>query len=69
MFHFLVEYQGEQHYHPIDYFGSELALCTRQKHDAIKAQYAVDNNYQLIVVPYTEIENITAIFQKLKQRE
>ena len=50
----LIEYQGIQHYHPVDIFGGVSQFKLQQKHDKMKASYARDNNYNLIAVPYTE---------------
>ncbi len=50
----LIEYQGQQHYEPIDYFGGSRRFKYQQKHDKIKADYAKTHNYKLIAVPYTE---------------
>lgn len=50
----LIEYQGQQHYEPIDYFGGESQFKLQQKHDQLKADYAKANGYNLIAVPYTE---------------
>lgn len=50
----LIEYQGMQHYEPIDYFGGDSAFEKQQKHDKMKADYAKDHGYNLIAVPYTE---------------
>ena len=50
----LIEYQGKQHYQPVDHFGGEAKFELQQKHDKMKAEYAKDNGYNLITVPYTE---------------
>ena len=50
----LIEYQGVQHYQPIDYFGGETAFKKQQKHDQMKLDYAKNHGYNLIAVPYTE---------------
>lgn len=50
----LIEYQGIQHYQPIDYFGGNTTFRYQQKHDKMKANYAKDHGYTLIAVPYTE---------------
>lgn len=49
----LIEYQGRQHYQPIDYFGGDSAFKKQQKHDKMKADYAKKHKYNLIAVPYT----------------
>lgn len=50
----LIEYQGLQHYQPVDYFGGENQFKLQQQHDKLKSEYAKVNNYNLITVPYTE---------------
>lgn len=50
----LIEYQGVQHYEPIDIFGGDERLKYQQKHDRMKADYAKSHNYNLIAVPYTQ---------------
>lgn len=47
-----VEYNGRQHYEPVDYFGGEEALEYTQKHDKIKAEYCRNNNIRLLSIPY-----------------
>jgi predicted nucleic acid-binding Zn-ribbon protein len=49
----LIEYQGIQHYEPVDHFGGEDKFKLQQKHDKMKADYAKDHGYHLIAVPYT----------------
>ena len=50
----LIEYQGRQHYEPVDVFGGEDQFKIQQKHDKMKSDYAKNHNYNLITVPYTE---------------
>lgn len=50
----LIEYQGIQHYEPIDYFGGEARFKLQQQHDKMKSDYAKSHHYNLIAVPYTE---------------
>ena len=50
----LIEYQGLQHYKPVEYFGGENQFKVQQQHDKLKSEYAKTNNYNLIAVPYTE---------------
>lgn len=50
----LIEYQGKQHYEPINYFGGEATFKVQQQHDQIKSDYAKEQGYNLIAVPYTE---------------
>lgn len=54
-----IECQGIQHYEPVDYFGGEKAFEIQQRHDAIKRKYCVDNNIELLEIPYWEnVENM-----------
>lgn len=50
----LIEYQGIQHYQPVNLWGGEGRFKLQQKHDQMKADYAKNNGYSLIAVPYTE---------------
>ena len=50
----LIEYQGQQHYEPIDYFGGKDKFKLQQKHDTMKSDYAKAHHYTLIAIPYTE---------------
>ena len=49
----LIEYQGLQHYEPVDHFGGDGKFKLQQKHDKLKSDYARDHGYNLIAVPYT----------------
>ncbi len=50
----LIEYQGQQHYQPINYFGGDDRFKYQKKHDKMKTDYAKFHRYNLITVPYTE---------------
>lgn len=59
-----IEYDGKQHFEPIDYFGGEESFYDTVDRDRIKRKYCQDNNIRLLELPYTltydEIkENIT----------
>lgn len=58
----LIEYDGIQHFEPIEYFGGEEHYIRQVANDKIKNQYCLDHNIQLIRIPYTysneEIEKI-----------
>lgn len=47
-----IEYQGEQHYKPIRFFGGEDKFKIQQKHDRIKREYCKNNNIILLEIPY-----------------
>ena len=60
----LIEYDGQQHFNSIEYFGGEEALEKTQRNDNIKTEYALKNKLNLIRIPYTEIENIENILKE-----
>lgn len=67
---FLIEYDGEQHFKPINFNGisDEKALIAHQvvkKHDLIKDKYCNSNNIKLIRIPYYEYENIFNIISDM----
>ena len=47
-----IEYQGIQHYLPVDFFGGQEALTQRQELDLIKRQLCEENDVRLIEWPY-----------------
>ena len=59
-----VEYQGIQHYEPVEYFGGEKAFIKQQLKDQIKRDYCKDKNIKLIEIPYWDFDNIESILQK-----
>lgn len=65
-YHVLIEYDGQQHYRPVNFGGisDEKAFAnfkTTQRHDAIKTAYCAFNNIPLLRIPYWESENIEQI--------
>ena len=47
-----IEYDGYQHFHPIDFWGGDKQFAERVRHDKIKDQYCKDNNISLIRISY-----------------
>lgn len=64
-YNILIEYQGEQHQHPIDYFGGEEKFEIQQEHDKIKYEYAKNHNISLIEIWYWDFKNIDNILEDL----
>jgi len=67
-----IEYDGEQHFKPIDFsFGKlntdqTLKQFIKTKHnDNIKTNYCLQNNIKLIRIPYTEIKNVNTILDSI----
>lgn len=54
----LIEYQGKQHYQPVNFHGvipkeqQEFNYKRQQYHDKLKYNFAVNNDYQLLCIPY-----------------
>ena len=55
-----IEYNGEQHYNAINFFGGEERLKQQQERDSIVAQNLKD---KLIVISYLDFENIEDILK------
>lgn len=58
----LCEYQGEQHYRPVDFANkgqewAEKQFKRNQKSDNIKRKYCEKNNIPLLEIPYWEYQN------------
>ena len=49
-----IEYDGIQHFKPIDYFGGDTAFILLQTNDQIKNEYCIENNIKLIRIRYDE---------------
>lgn len=48
-----IEYQGKQHYEPVEFFGGEQALAETQKRDARKRALCKENKVQLLTWHYS----------------
>ena len=53
-----IEYQGQQHYYPIEHFGGKDRFEEQVQRDLIKKEYCKNNNIILIEVPYWEKDNL-----------
>jgi len=65
-----IEYDGEQHFNTINYFGGKKGLKYIQNNDGIKTQYCKDNNITLIRIKYNEniLEKLNEEFKKFSQK-
>lgn len=59
-----IEFDGAQHFEPIEHFGGISGLNERIKNDAIKNKLCQDRGIKLIRIPYTEYKNIEEILKK-----
>lgn len=59
-----IEFDGEQHYKSVEYFGGEETFELIKKRDNIKNNYCVNNNINLIRISYLDIKNIELILNE-----
>lgn len=57
----LIEFDGLHHVKPVEKWGGEETLKLTQTRDALKNQYAKDNNIPLLRIPYAKRKHINAI--------
>lgn len=50
---YLIEYNGKQHYEPIEFFGGQTSFEEAKLRDGIKKQYCQSHNIPLLILPYT----------------
>jgi hypothetical protein len=60
----IIEFNGEQHYKPIDPWGGIIELRNIKKRDKIKKKYCLDNNINFLEIPYTKIDQIEYLIRK-----
>lgn len=63
---YVIEYQGQQHYEPVKYFGRKDSFVKQQKYDEEKRKYYKENNIQLIEMPYWDFAKINLNYLKEK---
>ena len=69
----LIEYDGAQHFFPVDHWGGQKALENTQRRDKIKDNYAKDNEIKLLRIRYDEcvedklVEMLNSLVQKVRE--
>lgn len=58
-----IEYDGLQHFQPVEYFGGEKRFNEDQKRDKMKNKYCKENNITLIRIPYWKKNDIYNILK------
>lgn len=61
MFDICIEYQGKQHYEPIEYFGGLSGFEETKIRDAIKKEFCLNNSIKLIEISYKNERKIEKI--------
>lgn len=62
----LIEYQGKQHYEPVEFFGGNENFHMQQELDQKKRNFCKDNNIKLIEIPYWDFDKINLNYLKIK---
>ena len=60
-----IEYQGIQHYTPVDHFGGAATFNKRKEYDQLKVSYCKEKKLRLITIPYTILTELNV--EKLKE--
>ena len=64
-----IEYNGIQHYTPVEFFGGEKEFKYRQDLDEQKRQYCLKHNIKYIVIPYTDYKELNKQYIQNKLKE
>lgn len=60
-YNIVIEFDGEQHFRSIDFFGGEEKFQLQQKHDKIKDEFCKNNGITLLRIPYFDYDLIEEI--------
>ena len=60
-----IEYQGQQHYYAVDFFGGEEKFEKQIKRDNIKRNYCNNNGIILLEISYRDFNNIDNILDSM----
>lgn len=58
-----IEFQGEQHFKPVDYFGGEDGFKIRRLYDNYKKEWCKNNNINLLEISWYDYERIEEILE------
>ena len=56
LFNLVIEFNGRQHYEPVNRFGGFDGLLETQRRDKIKREYLKENNIKLLEIHYLDKE-------------
>ncbi len=62
-----IEYQGKQHFEPVEIFGGETSYISQKARDELKRQLSMKNNIKLVYINYWEDISIRLIREKVNQ--
>ncbi len=63
----LIEYDGIQHFKPIDFFGGVNSFKILKDNDTLKNNYCKNNNIRLIRINYKQFKKLDKILSKIKE--
>ena len=64
LYNTLIEFQGRQHFYPIDYFGGYKTYIIQQIHDLRKRKYAKEHNINFLTIWHDEIDKVPKILNR-----
>ena len=62
-----IEYQGKQHFEPVEIFGGSNAFKRQQERNDLKRKLSVANNVHLVYINYWEDITLESIEKKIKE--
>lgn len=62
-----IEYQGEQHFQPVELFGGKAGFCEAQLRDKRKRQLCKENGVKLVYFTYKQELSVERIEKRLRQ--
>jgi hypothetical protein len=63
-FNTIIEFNGAQHYRPVDWFGKREGYLRQVDSDRRKVEFTAQNNILFIVIPYWDFNKINEILEK-----
>jgi len=63
---YVIEYNGKQHYEPVEKFGGEAQFIIQQEHDAKKREFCKNHNIPLLEIPYT-VNTTSGVIELLRK--
>lgn len=64
-YNIIIEYNGIQHYEPIERFGGDKILNDIKDRDNRKKQLCIERNITMINIPYLKYNNIEEILKEI----
>lgn len=64
----LIEYDGEQHFKPVEIFGGEEGFKNQKMRDEVKDAYCIENEIPLLRIAYFDFDRIDEILNDHFQR-